>query len=375
MPADFKAEPGSPKSPKSPKSPTNGSTKAKPAKGGCCGFLGGKKKKAFDQTLVVLRHSERRDYVDREWKFSEEGKAWPFDAPLTDRGVSLAQEVAKELAALHETANFCGVVTSPYRRCLETAAEVAKLLKLSVIIDQELGEVWGKEMPEEPCPFRTGVELKQMVEGLGIKARNPRLDESQGGGLKLFGKKFVKWPETLDDSKTRFLVRIRTYIEESLKDEKNYILVTHADAVAAALQMMQWGNADVQNLDFCARLIAQRTVQQKDKEKETQVYDQKFKLTTKAISAEIFVPENKTMEKFYEKEHMQNVQDKDEAAQKRKDIRTKTDALFGDCLKNLAAEIPESDDEGEEDAGQEIVANILQGTTDKSHYDPNSDRV
>lgn len=315
-------------------------------KTGCCWFWAGKKKSvpSFNQTLVVLRHSERRDYVDGpSWLETEEGKAWPHDTPLTERGHELAAEVAKELEALHAQANFVALATSPYRRCIETAAAVAKLLKLPVIVDQELGEVWGREMPKEPNPFRLGNDLRKMVNGLGIKDSNPTVD----GGLKLFGKP-GKWPETLDDAKTRYLVRIETYVEESVKSEKNYILVTHADAVAAALQMFGHGNVDVQGLDFCARLIGQRTVPLDNKEVDSQIYAQDWKITTKAVSLETMQVE-KNMEKYYEKQHMENVEEKAEAAKKRKANRTKTDAVFANSLKSFAAGLPDEDEEDEDD--------------------------
>lgn len=320
----------------------------KPA--GCCGFMGGqsaeKKKKAkasFDQTLVVLRHSERRDYMDKTYHSTEEGKKWPHDAELTARGHELAAEVAKEIETLHKTANFLVIACSPYRRCLETAAAVAKLLKLPVIVDQELGEVWGREMPQEPNPFRLGKELRELIESLGIKDANPTVDD----GLKLFGKP-GKWPESLDAAKTRYLVRIETYIEESLNSEKNYILVTHADAVAAALQMFERGNADVQNLDFCARLIAKRSYTAEEKKRDPGIYGASWDITTKAVSAEIMAVD-KGMEKYYEKQHMENVEEKAEAAAKRKANRTKTDAVFADSLKNFAAGIPEDDDDDDDD--------------------------
>lgn len=314
---------------------------------GCCGFLSGKKKSGaptFDQTLVVLRHSERKDYVDKTYKTSEEGLKWPHDAPLTERGHELAAEVAKELLELHKTAKFVALAVSPYRRCVETAAAVAKLLNLPVIVDQELGEVWGREMPQEPNPFRLGAPLRELVESTGIKDANPTVD----GGIKLFGKP-GKWPETLDDAKTRYLVRIETYIEESLKSEKNYILVTHADAVAAALQMFEHGNADVQTLDFCARLTAKRQVKISEKDNAAVgIYGLKWDIKTAAVGAEI-LEVDKGMEKTYEKMHMQNVEEKAEAAAKRKANRTKTDAVFADSLKSFAANLSDSEEEDEDE--------------------------
>jgi broad specificity phosphatase PhoE len=229
----------------------------------CCGLLP-PKVAVFEPTIVVLRHSERKDYVDKTYKTSPEGQAWPVDAPLTERGIELAAEVAQELAVLHETACFAAIATSPYRRCMETAAQVAKALKLPVTIDQELGEVRDREMPKDHPAHRSPKQLVEMAEQLELDVLNPFLEdegEGFGEGYKVFGKE-PDWPETLDGAKLRYNVRIENYIEQSQKHQRNFILVTHADAVAAVLGVFQRGCADVQSMDFCARVVAVKNKKQ-----------------------------------------------------------------------------------------------------------------
>jgi len=178
----------------------------------------------FRQTIVILRHSERLDHIDPEgYKASEEGKAWPFDTPLTAKGVQLAQEVARELGVLHASgASFAAVVASPYRRCMQTAAEVAKQLKLPVMIDQEVGEVWEKAMPSDRPPHRQPVDLETMSSQLGVTLKNPILPQ---GGVKLFGKPPQSWPETNEQGHRRCTVRVEYYIEQSALTKQNFIIV------------------------------------------------------------------------------------------------------------------------------------------------------
>lgn len=309
--------------------------------GGCCGFIRQKKQPKFKQTLVICRHSERADYVNPEWIKTEEGIAWPHDAPLTDRGHELARSVAEEIKLLHQEMHFTAIACSPYRRCLETAAAVAAALKLPVVVDQELGEVWDRDMPKEPRPYRSDIDLVGMVESLGMKHLNPILAD---GGMKLFGKP-PQYPETLEKAKSRYIVRIETYINQSANTERNFVLVTHADAVAAALQMFQRGNADVQNLDFCARIIAKRNVSPTGED--TMVYADHWDVETSGVTEEVCKPDAK-MEKYYEKQFLETVEEQEAVAVQRKAARTKTDALFSQSLRKFAEEEDE-DEESEED--------------------------
>lgn len=297
----------------------------------CCGILRRSgKASTFDQTIVILRHSERADHIDSSYLKSEEGQKWPYDAPLTERGFKLAAEVAENIAVLHETYKFAAIACSPYRRCLETASVVAELLKLPVILDQEIGEHWGADTPKEPLPFRTGMELKSLVHDLGIKPTNP----INANGLKLFGK-LGKWPETLDDAKSRYLVRIEYYIELSLRAERNYILITHADAVTAAVHMFGHGNIDVTNVDYCAQVTAKRAVKIADKSRYDQIYDEKWEFTTSAITQEILPADGASMAKLYEKQHRDNVAQTTKATNKRNLNRSKTDDTFEIMIRSI----------------------------------------
>merc|ERR1712066_215237 len=98
-----------------------------------------------------------------------------------------------------------------------------------------------------------------MAQDLQVKTLNPILED---GSIKIFGKP-PQWPESLEDAKNRYIVRIETYIRQSMETKQNMIIVTHADAVAAALVIFERGGADVQNMGFCARIIAKRTIEKK----------------------------------------------------------------------------------------------------------------
>lgn len=333
------------------------SEKTKPATNGgspkawcCLRRRGGGGADTFKQTFVVLRHSERKDYVDPTYKSSEEGLTWPHDAPLTEEGIKLAKQVADELYEVHQKANFFMIACSPYRRCLETAAEVARKLQLPVVIDQEIGEVRAREMPKECVAHRVKEEMQNLVKGLDMKIMNPATDE---GHIKVFGK-VPTWPETLEDAKDRYIVRMETYIRKGAEEKQNMIMVTHADAVVAALTMFERGGVDVQSMGFCARVIATRDVKESKKEagdtKEGVFYD-KWAVEPSRLGAEIFHEEDAQKSKIYEKQYKDQCEETQAKVVQRKKVRTKTDFLFDSTLK--AAKTADDDEEAEEDEDEE----------------------
>mmetsp|Transcript_64694 Transcript_64694/g.162806 ORF Transcript_64694/g.162806 Transcript_64694/m.162806 type:complete len:401 (+) Transcript_64694:111-1313(+) len=320
----------------------------------------------FKQNFVVLRHSVRKDYVDPTYQTSEEGKAWPHDAPLTPDGITLAQEVADELAKLHEKAQFMYIACSPYRRCLETATEVSLRLgkpgkPLPIVIDQEIGEVRDRNMPEDHLAHRSPMELSEMAKELKIKLLNNVLED---GSIKIFGKQ-PSWPETLEDAKNRYVVRMETYIRKSAEDKSNMIIVTHADAVAAALVMFERGSADVQKMDFCARIIASRNVKEgatavkaskKEHEQQHGVFAEQWAVEAKGIGAELMKEEG-AMGKYYEKLYIEKCDETEEMVAKRKKKRTKTDMLFDSALKDMSKlGIDDDEDEDDEEKGEPSCA-------------------
>jgi len=313
----------------------------RPKKGNCCSFLCRKREPPFEQTMVVLRHSERKDRVDPSWPTSQDSKDWPHDTPITQKGVELAKSVAEELVDVHSKANFVAIACSPYLRCIQTAAEVAKLLNLPVLIDQEMGEVRDRGFPKEARAHRSASQLKEITDALGIRVINC----VQDGGFKLFGRE-PQWGETLEIAKQRFVVRIDEYIEQSTLTRSNFIVVTHADAVAALLVMLERGGADVQSMDFCARVIAQRRVKPSSVE-ENGVYAAQWSVECKAMNAAIYKDEK--LAKYMEGLHLDNCVETQEMVAKRKEVRSKTDGLFDQTLQVLTTKTPS--DNNKEDRG------------------------
>mmetsp|Transcript_122707 Transcript_122707/g.261863 ORF Transcript_122707/g.261863 Transcript_122707/m.261863 type:complete len:366 (-) Transcript_122707:100-1197(-) len=232
-------------------------------KASCCGFpfrrgasaaSAPKVNGEFVQTIAIVRHSERLDHKT-DYRNTEEGKKRPFDTPITANGVRIAKQMARDLKKVHAKARFTAIAVSPYRRCLETANEVAKALKLPIVIDQELGEIYDQGNEEFPRPWRTGAELKAFTDNLGLKVLNP----PDGEGYKLFGM-VPQYPEAFEEAQMRFMTRIESYIHHGVETECNYIVITHADCVSIVLMMFEREEAEVTAMDYCGRVVATRHV-------------------------------------------------------------------------------------------------------------------
>lgn len=209
---------------------------------------------------AVMRHAERADsesaWSQDSWALSSDGQQWPFDPPLSDRGLADASVVAaRELHSHHKNAirssEECWVVvSSPYLRCVQTAVEVCVELgpKSVLILDQELGEVYGPEImgDHEPAAVRRPVEAAwQFCNSRHVKYRPQLLGRPPG------------WPETIVQMRTRVLRCFLRYLRRGALAHRNFVIVTHADGVGAALAAMpSMQGRLIERVEFCGMFFA-----------------------------------------------------------------------------------------------------------------------
>eukprot|EP01062_Namystynia_karyoxenos_P038080 TRINITY_DN27679_c0_g1_i1.p1 TRINITY_DN27679_c0_g1~~TRINITY_DN27679_c0_g1_i1.p1 ORF type:complete len:392 (+),score=98.76 TRINITY_DN27679_c0_g1_i1:92-1267(+) len=77
------------------------------------------------QSVFTVRHGERLDEVDAGWTA---GADRPYDPPLTEAGVATARALGARFATLGDGERPVCVVSSPFLRCIETAAAIAGAL-------------------------------------------------------------------------------------------------------------------------------------------------------------------------------------------------------------------------------------------------------
>lgn len=97
----------------------------------------------MNQTLWIARHGNRQDFVNLDWRKTAER---PYDPGLSPDGVVQAKELAQRLAG-EEIAH---IFSSPFLRTVQTAHEVATVLKLPLKLEAGLGEWLDSGFPSLP---------------------------------------------------------------------------------------------------------------------------------------------------------------------------------------------------------------------------------
>jgi phosphohistidine phosphatase SixA len=149
------------------------------------------------------------------------------------------------------------IISSPYLRCVQTAAKICKELgQVSrIIIDYSLAEVRSPDTlgeagrQETTRPFK---DIQAYCKLHGVHCRT----ETMGA--------MPAWPESFRSAKERFAHRFLEYLQWSLKSEQNFIFVSHADCVQATLALMpshgERGHV-VSNVEFGGFFLATRETQ------------------------------------------------------------------------------------------------------------------
>ena len=170
------------------------------------------------QWVAVCRHAERADDVGAlvqglPWCLMEDSKQWPYDPPLSDAGLvgakNLGLKFRKQLRELNCEMHV--VITSPFLRCVQTAALICQQLGNSkLLIDNSLAEIYGPcilgdvepEKPVRPLQQSSDFCTAHGVENLEVR--------------RLLGR-WPLWPESLREARGRFATRFVEYLKRGHK--------------------------------------------------------------------------------------------------------------------------------------------------------------
>lgn len=214
------------------------------------------------QIFAVVRHAERADsvyafYKGGRWTQSEDFCRYPVDPPLSDTGLQAAAEdtaqVVRAFASDHCT-QIPIIVTSPYLRCVQTAAEICRELgpKARILIDRGLGEVFGPSIMGEVqpvCLVRPIDQIVQYCRELGVRCMSRAIGE------------WPVWPEDLKSARRRYAHRFLEYLRRSAVTRRNFVIVTHGDAVGASLSVMpSQAGKRLEKVEFGGMFMASRSV-------------------------------------------------------------------------------------------------------------------
>eukprot|EP00930_Biecheleria_cincta_P088039 TRINITY_DN77271_c0_g1_i1.p1 TRINITY_DN77271_c0_g1~~TRINITY_DN77271_c0_g1_i1.p1 ORF type:complete len:607 (-),score=57.52 TRINITY_DN77271_c0_g1_i1:94-1878(-) len=216
----------------------------------------------------VIRHAERADMIEttvdgKYWHDTADFRIHPNDPPLSDTGrqeaVAMADTITCRLREMPTAVQV--IVTSPYFRCVQTACTIAQRLEgpVRLMIDFSLAELYGPEVFGDIPPSNTVRNMEELLAYAGQ-----------------FGLEVIKapvgvwpsWPETLSTCRKRYMERLLVYLMRGERTRRNFLLVSHADCVGAALAIMpSQGGRIVEKVGSGGMLLASRQFERKPVEK------------------------------------------------------------------------------------------------------------
>jgi broad specificity phosphatase PhoE len=135
------------------------------------------------RAIWLARHGSRLDFDDPEWARSA---ARPYDPPLSGHGREQARGMADRLARVPIAYLF----SSPFLRCVETAAPIAERVGVAIRIERGLSEWLNSEwFPEPPelLPLSVLAESFPRVDVTYRSRGDAQYGESGPGALRRSG--------------------------------------------------------------------------------------------------------------------------------------------------------------------------------------------
>eukprot|EP01063_Lacrimia_lanifica_P023435 TRINITY_DN3095_c0_g2_i2.p1 TRINITY_DN3095_c0_g2~~TRINITY_DN3095_c0_g2_i2.p1 ORF type:complete len:733 (+),score=195.67 TRINITY_DN3095_c0_g2_i2:86-2284(+) len=186
------------------------------------------------QFVYTVRHGHRIDDAEPSWTSDR-----PYDPPLTDEGHAAAVVVGSEFAALPAEERPSYVITSPFTRCVETAAGIASALGLrEVHVHQQLGEIYNPQVLK--CDLQPQLDPPTTVNGVQVTA----LDSAA-----------PPYPETRDAAFTRYAAAFDAL--PGLAPDHHVVLVTHGEAVGQSVSSLQ-PHLTVYSTPYCSYTVRYR---------------------------------------------------------------------------------------------------------------------
>lgn len=187
----------------------------------------------LQQCIGLLRHCERADLTwDRGDSPSNQSwltppprspsEEWSYDPALSASGRAHATQIGKNLAG--ETLfKFDAVVSSPYRRCMETAFRICTELQVPLAIDGRLGEiqnasVMGDRLTDFGAFHRSAAENIEFAKAHGVEVIG--IEEICGITP---SDDLPAWPESVQKGFKRYTKAFELFVNSG----KSILCVTH----------------------------------------------------------------------------------------------------------------------------------------------------
>ena len=197
--------------------------------------------------IGLIRHSFREDNdpTGQEWPDKSNR---PYDPPISFKHpYTSPEELPEEKARELQEYNFTRIISSPFRRCLQTAAIIAKNLGIKTIdVDKGIGEAMSMVSRAGGKPKNFNYLLPEQMNGIiqGASDGIARIGSVSGKGGAF-------------DQVDAAVIRSNF---DKLKDEilnnpvkQNVLLVTHGDVIGQTLDIVN--GETVFEVDYCAWII------------------------------------------------------------------------------------------------------------------------
>lgn len=99
-------------------------------------------KESRPQVFWIMRHGDRLNNVDRQWKKTAR---YPHDTPLSELGHNQARDVASHI--VENDTNIQHIISSPFLRALETANPLSQQLGMPIKVEKSVWETGCAEGP------------------------------------------------------------------------------------------------------------------------------------------------------------------------------------------------------------------------------------
>jgi len=206
----------------------------------------------------IVRHGERIDVVEPDWL---QTTSRPHDPPLTEHGGQQAAATGAHLQQLGDRVDY--VYTSPFLRCVQTAALIAKSIGVPLRVEPGLCE-WlnGDWYEANDNPMDAGMrtsKLKHVADGLGVRidaSYQPLWDTAGRCGQPQHGSqqhREVHFPESSEQAIARYnssLLHVRDATPHA-------VLVTHGYGVWT---LSEWcvGREITEDCGYCSATRTRR---------------------------------------------------------------------------------------------------------------------
>jgi broad specificity phosphatase PhoE len=197
--------------------------------------------------IGLIRHSVREDNEPTGQEWQDRGER-PYDPPISFKHpYTSTEDLPKEKAIELQEYNFTRIISSPFRRCLQTAAIIASDLGIGTIdVNKGIGEVMTmvSRVGGTPGNFKY-LSPEQMDE----------IIQEASGGLANIGKVYGDNFEFRQDDVAVIRKNFGIIKEEILgnPERQNVLLVTHGDVIGQTLNIVN-GETLIE-CDYCKWII------------------------------------------------------------------------------------------------------------------------